>query len=42
MLNFIEPNHFSSMEDFQAQFGDLNNIEQLERLKTKLEPYLLR
>lgn len=42
LLNFIEPNHFSSMEDFQSQFGDLNNIEQLERLKTKLEPYLLR
>jgi SNF2 family DNA or RNA helicase len=41
-LNFIEPSSFPSQEDFQRQFSDLNNMGQLEILKTKLEPFMLR
>ena len=42
LLNFIEPSHFSSLEDFQTSYGDLSRMEQLETLKTRLEPFLLR
>lgn len=42
LLNFIEPQSFPSQEDFQRQFSDLNNMAQLEQLKARLEPFLLR
>ncbi len=42
LLNFIEPSTFPSQEDFQRQFSDLNNVEQLDTLKGKLEPFMLR
>lgn len=42
LLNFIEPSHFSSLEDFQLNYGDINKMEQLETLKVKLEPFMLR
>ena len=41
LLNFIEPNNFTHLSDFEADYSKLNN-ENLEKLKEKLEPYLLR
>ena len=42
LLNYIEPQTFPSQEDFQRQFSDLNNMGQLDALKARLEPYMLR
>lgn len=42
LLHFIEPVRFSDAAVFEKEFGDLSNIDQLERLKSTLRPYLLR
>lgn len=42
LLNFIEPYKFSSLEEFQAQFGNMANKEQVEALQRKISPYMLR
>jgi len=42
LLNFIEPFKFPSLEDFEANFGDMNNRGQVEALQHKIGPYMLR
>jgi SNF2 family DNA or RNA helicase len=42
LLNFIEPYKFPSMEDFQTNFGNMANREQVEALQRKISPYMLR
>lgn len=42
LLHFIEPNRFNDSTLFEKEFGDLTNIDQLEKLKSTLRPYLLR
>lgn len=42
LLNFIEPNTFSSITDFQDQYGVLEKNEQVKQLQASLSPYLLR
>ena len=42
LLNFIEPFKFPSLEDFEANFGDMNNRAQVEALQLKISPYMLR
>jgi chromodomain-helicase-DNA-binding protein 7 len=42
LLNFIEPTKFYSSSKFLAEYGELNNAEQIENLHTVLKPYLLR
>ena len=41
LLNFIEPNSFTHYHEFEKDFKILNN-ENIEKLKSKLEPFLLR
>lgn len=42
LLHFIEPFRFSDLEEFERQFGNLANMDQLEKLKQTLKPFLLR
>lgn len=42
LLNFIEPFKFPSLEEFEANFGDMNNRAQVEALQHKISPYMLR
>lgn len=42
LLHFIEPNRFGDLKDFERQFGDLKQVEQLNALKEILRPFLLR
>ena len=42
LLNYIEPDRFQRLEEFQEKFGDLNNAEQIESLHKILKPFLLR
>ena len=42
LLNYIEPEKFYSLQAFMADFGDLSNAEQLEKLHRMVKPYLLR
>lgn len=42
LLNFIEPYKFPSLEDFQLNFGNMANREQVEALQKKISPYMLR
>lgn len=42
LLNFIEPYKFPSVEDFQMNFGNMANREQVEALQRKIAPYMLR
>eukprot|EP00742_Colponemidia_sp_Colp-10_P009005 GILJ01009787.1.p1 GENE.GILJ01009787.1~~GILJ01009787.1.p1 ORF type:complete len:1414 (+),score=330.67 GILJ01009787.1:621-4244(+) len=42
LLNYIEPERFASLTDFNREFGDLASAEQVTRLHTMLKPYLLR
>lgn len=42
LLHFIDPHRFHEAEQFQRDFGDVKNSEQLERLHSELKPYLLR
>ena len=42
LLNFIEPSKFYSESKFLAEYGDLSNAEQIEKLHLILRPYLLR
>eukprot|EP01116_Phalansterium_solitarium_P021670 TRINITY_DN682_c0_g2_i1.p1 TRINITY_DN682_c0_g2~~TRINITY_DN682_c0_g2_i1.p1 ORF type:complete len:2198 (-),score=956.94 TRINITY_DN682_c0_g2_i1:231-6824(-) len=42
LLNFIDRERFSSLEEFQADFGDLKQAEQVTKLHEVLAPYMLR
>ena len=42
LLNYIEPKHFSRVDTFKKNFGDLSNAEQIENLNKILKPFLLR
>lgn len=42
LLNYIEPNKFSSLVEFKQDFGELLNKEQVDILQTRIKPYLLR
>jgi SNF2 family DNA or RNA helicase len=42
LLNFIEPEKFTSQQDFYDQYGELNTAEQVARLHEQLRPYMLR
>jgi len=42
LLNFIEPYKFPSLEDFQANFGNMANRQQVESLQQMISPYMLR
>lgn len=42
LLNFIEPALFRSLEDFEENFGNMANREQVEALQRKISPFMLR
>jgi SNF2 family DNA or RNA helicase len=42
LLNFIEPTLFRSMEEFDQNFGNMANREQVEALQRKISPFMLR
>ena len=42
LLNFIEPGLFRSLEEFEANFGNMANREQVEALQRKISPFMLR
>ena len=42
MLNFLQPDKFDDAEQFQAEFGDMKDSSQLEKLHDLLKPYMLR
>jgi chromodomain-helicase-DNA-binding protein 7 len=42
LLNFIEPKHFPSAQNFKDEFGDLTSAEQIESLNKLLKPFILR
>lgn len=42
LLNFIEPYQFPSLEEFDAHYGNMASREQVERLQSKISPYMLR
>jgi SNF2 family DNA or RNA helicase len=40
LLNFIEPSLFRSMEEFDQNFGNMANREQVEALQRKISPFM--
>ncbi|EGR27208.1 myb domain protein [Ichthyophthirius multifiliis] len=42
LLNYIEPQKFSSLKEFKMNFGDLQTEEQVNNLQQTIKPYLLR
>ena len=42
LLNFIEPFKFPDLDDFQRNFGNMANKEQVENLQQLISPYMLR
>eukprot|EP01114_Cavostelium_apophysatum_P015128 TRINITY_DN4061_c0_g1_i1.p1 TRINITY_DN4061_c0_g1~~TRINITY_DN4061_c0_g1_i1.p1 ORF type:complete len:2056 (-),score=800.22 TRINITY_DN4061_c0_g1_i1:68-6235(-) len=42
LLNFVEPVKFASVKDFMAEYGQLENSEQVDKLHAILRPHLLR
>ncbi|KAL3673517.1 hypothetical protein V7S43_001225 [Phytophthora oleae] len=42
LLNYLEPVKFASLEEFNANFGQLHSQEQVVRLQQLLAPYILR
>ena len=42
LMSLIDPELFPSLEAFEAQYGTLKSAEQVEELKEKIRPYLLR
>jgi SNF2 family DNA or RNA helicase len=42
LLNFLEPDKFSSAAAFEAQYGQLESQEQVQRLQGEIMPHLLR
>jgi chromodomain-helicase-DNA-binding protein 1 len=42
LLHFLAPRKFFSLEDFQTQYSDLKEKEQIDKLHSELKPHLLR
>ena len=42
LLNFLQPERFEDLAQFQADFGDMKDASQLEKLHDVLKPYMLR
>lgn len=42
LLNFIEPSLFRSLQDFETNFGNMANREQVDALQRKISPFMLR
>lgn len=42
MLNYIEPEKFSSLDEFQREYGQLQDSEQVLKLQEQLKPHFLR
>ncbi len=42
LLNFLAPDEFTSLEEFMANYGDLKDSEQVQKLHDQLGPYILR
>lgn len=42
LLNFIEPHKFQSLDEFLDQYGNMGNQDQVERLQSKISPFMLR
>lgn len=42
LLNFIEPYKFPSLEEFEENFGNMNNRDQVEALQRNISPFMLR
>lgn len=42
LLNFIEPSLFRDLDDFEGNFGNMANREQVEALQRKISPFMLR
>jgi len=42
LLNFIEPKIFDNFETFNQLYGNLENVEQVNTLQSKLKNHLLR
>mmetsp|Transcript_5980 Transcript_5980/g.11311 ORF Transcript_5980/g.11311 Transcript_5980/m.11311 type:complete len:2522 (+) Transcript_5980:139-7704(+) len=42
LLNFIEPFKFASLEDFEQRYGNMGSREQVEKLQSKISPFMLR
>jgi len=42
LLNFIEPFKFPDLDDFQVNFGNMNNQQQVENLQRMISPFMLR
>lgn len=42
LLNFVDADHFSNADDFEAAFGGMASASQVEKLQKVLGPYLLR
>ena len=42
LLNFLQPDRFASLEDFEREFSHIDKEEQIARLHKMLAPHLLR
>ena len=42
LLNFIDPESFSSMDDFMDRYGDIKSKERVDELHNEIRPYILR
>jgi SNF2 family DNA or RNA helicase len=42
LLNFIEPFKFADLKEFQHNFGNMANREQVESLQQIISPFMLR
>jgi chromodomain-helicase-DNA-binding protein 4 len=42
LMHFLDAGKFSSLEEFQQEFRDINQEEQVQRLHKMLAPHLLR
>ncbi|RWW69311.1 hypothetical protein BHE74_00023087 [Ensete ventricosum] len=42
LMHFLDAGKFASIEDFQKEFKDINQEEQVDRLHKMLAPHLLR
>eukprot|EP00121_Abeoforma_whisleri_P010655 Awhi_evm1s9829 len=42
LLNFVQNDAFPSQHDFVAEFGSMESSKEVEKLQTRIKPYLLR
>ena len=41
-MNFLQPDKFNDVDQFQTEFGDMKDATQLEKLHELLKPFMLR